>query len=39
MSWDDVGGLAEAKQEIFETIQLPLDHPELFAKSLRRSGI
>lgn len=38
--WDDVGGLANAKKEILDTIQLPLEHPELFSKGLRkRSGV
>ena len=39
MSWDDVGGLEEAKREILDTIQLPLLHPELFPEGLRRSGV
>ena len=39
VSWKDVGGLEVAKQEILDTIQLPLQHPELFSKGLRRSGI
>jgi len=40
VSWDDVGGLAEVKADILDTIQLPLDHPELFAEGLKkRSGI
>ena len=39
ISWKDVGGLEVAKQEILDTIQLPLQHPELFSKGLRRSGI
>lgn len=38
--WSDVGGLAEAKEEIMETIQLPMMHPELFQNGLkRRAGI
>ena len=38
--WDDVGGLGEAKQEILDTVQLPLLRPELFASGVRqRSGI
>jgi len=38
--WDDIGGLAHAKKEILDMVQLPLDHPELFAEGLRqRSGI
>ncbi|EJU05669.1 AAA-domain-containing protein [Dacryopinax primogenitus] len=40
VSWDDVGGLAEVKADILDTIQLPLEHPELFADGLKkRSGI
>ena len=39
VTWDDVGGLAEAKKEILDTIQLPLQNPSLFAQGLRkRSG-
>jgi peroxin-6 len=40
VKWSDVGGLVHAKKEILDTIQLPLQHPELFAKGLKqRSGI
>ncbi|KAK2506921.1 hypothetical protein MC885_003960 [Smutsia gigantea] len=39
VSWHDVGGLQEAKKEILETIQLPLEHPELLSLGLRRSGL
>jgi len=40
VTWDDVGGLASVKSEILDTIQLPLEHPELFAGGLKkRSGI
>lgn len=40
VTWDDVGGLANAKDAVMETIQLPLERPELFAKGMRkRSGI
>ena len=39
VSWEDVGGLAGAKDEILDTIQLPLQHPELVAKGLQRSGV
>jgi SpoVK/Ycf46/Vps4 family AAA+-type ATPase len=40
VKWEDVGGLMEAKREILDTIQLPLQHPELFAKGAStRSGI
>lgn len=40
VSWDDVGGLANVKSEIMDTIQLPLEHPHLFASGIgKRSGI
>ena len=40
VSWEDVGGLATVKDALFETIQLPLERPELFAKGMKkRSGI
>ncbi|XP_077760100.1 peroxisome biogenesis factor 6 isoform X2 [Canis aureus] len=39
VSWHDVGGLQEVKKEILETIQLPLEHPELLNLGLRRSGL
>jgi peroxin-6 len=40
VTWDDVGGLADQKSSIMETISLPLTRPELFAKGMRkRSGI
>lgn len=40
VTWDDVGGLASVKTEILDTIQLPLEHPELFADGLKkRSGV
>lgn len=29
VTWDDVGGLAHVKADILDTIQLPLEHPEL----------
>jgi peroxin-6 len=39
VSWDDVGGLAEVKADILDTVQLPLEHPELFGTNLKkRSG-
>ena len=39
VAWEDVGGLANVKRDILETVQLPLDHPELFADGLKkRSG-
>jgi len=40
VSWKDIGGLETAKREILDTVQLPLEHPELFAAGLgQRSGI
>lgn len=40
VKWEDVGGLMDAKREILDTIQLPLQHPELFGAGMRtRSGI
>ncbi|CAF4921168.1 unnamed protein product [Rotaria sp. Silwood1] len=36
--WSDIGGLAIAKKEILNTIQLPLIHPDLFG-DLARTGI
>ena len=40
VSWDDVGGLTNVKDAVVETIQLPLERPELFAKGMKkRSGI
>uniref|UniRef100_A0A6B2KZ37 Peroxisomal ATPase PEX6 n=1 Tax=Arcella intermedia TaxID=1963864 RepID=A0A6B2KZ37_9EUKA len=40
VKWEDVGGLITAKKEILDTIQLPLEHPELFGKGLKqRSGV
>lgn len=39
VAWDDVGGLGSVKSDIMDTIQLPLQHPELFANGLKkRSG-
>ncbi|RPA82664.1 AAA-domain-containing protein [Ascobolus immersus RN42] len=40
VKWDDVGGMSHVKSAINETIQLPLERPELFAKGMKkRSGI
>ncbi|KAI8480389.1 peroxisomal assembly protein [Branchiostoma belcheri] len=39
VSWEDVGGLAQVRAEILDTIQLPLQHPQLFAAGMRRSGV
>ncbi|KIJ17306.1 hypothetical protein PAXINDRAFT_175808 [Paxillus involutus ATCC 200175] len=38
--WEDVGGLAQVKHAILDTVQLPLECPELFQDGLKkRSGI
>lgn len=40
VNWEDVGGLSNVKDALAETIQLPLERPELFAKGMKkRSGI
>ena len=40
VSWADVGGLSHVIGSILETIQLPLTHPALFSRGLKkRSGI
>ncbi|KAI0063957.1 AAA-domain-containing protein [Artomyces pyxidatus] len=32
VAWDDVGGLDKVKQELQETVQYPVEHPEKFIK-------
>lgn len=32
IKWEDIGGLEDVKQELRETVQYPLQYPELFAK-------
>jgi len=32
VTWDDVGGLAEVKRALRETVELPLTHPEAFKR-------
>ncbi|KAJ3342519.1 peroxisomal assembly protein [Entophlyctis luteolus] len=40
VTWDDVGGLSHVRDSINDTIQLPLERPELFAAGMKkRSGI
>ncbi|KAG7854640.1 hypothetical protein KL939_004913 [Ogataea angusta] len=40
VKWEDVGGLDLVKDEILDTIEMPLKHPELFSKGMKkRSGI
>ena len=37
VSWDDIGGLDEIKQELKEAVEWPLKHPKLFKKAGIRS--
>ncbi|KAG8546290.1 hypothetical protein GDO81_019309 [Engystomops pustulosus] len=37
--WSDVGGLEDAKRQLLDTVQFPLEHPEMLALGLNRSGI
>ncbi|XP_030598773.1 peroxisome assembly factor 2 [Archocentrus centrarchus] len=37
--WDDVGGLQHVKKEILDTVQLPLQCPELLSLGLNRTGV
>ncbi len=40
VSWDDVGGLETAKEEIIQTVLLPIKHPEIFDERIRpRTGL
>lgn len=40
VSWDDVGGLENAKEEIVQTVLLPIKHPEIFDERIRpRTGL
>ncbi|KAI1007473.1 Peroxisomal biogenesis factor 6 [Podosphaera aphanis] len=40
VTWKDVGGLENVKDAVMETIELPLERPELFANGMKkRSGI
>ncbi|KAH9167490.1 P-loop containing nucleoside triphosphate hydrolase protein [Lactarius sanguifluus] len=32
VSWDDIGGLDKVKQELQETVQYPVEHPDKFLK-------
>ncbi|KAF3789368.1 Cell division cycle protein [Nymphaea thermarum] len=32
ISWDDIGGLQNVKRELQETVQYPVEHPEMFEK-------
>ncbi|XP_041641110.1 peroxisome assembly factor 2 [Cheilinus undulatus] len=37
--WEDVGGLQAVKKEILDTVQLPLQRPELLSLGLNRTGV
>lgn len=37
--WADVGGLEHAKRQLLDTVQFPLEHPEMLDLGLSRSGI
>uniref|UniRef100_A0A8C5MZM6 Peroxisomal ATPase PEX6 n=1 Tax=Leptobrachium leishanense TaxID=445787 RepID=A0A8C5MZM6_9ANUR len=39
VQWKDVGGLQNVKRQLLDTVQLPLEHPELLSLGLRRSGV
>jgi len=39
VKWEDIGGLEKVKQEILDTVQLPLDYPQLCAGNMNRSGL
>lgn len=40
VNWEDIGGVDIIKNEIMDTIDLPLRHPELFGRGMKqRSGI
>lgn len=40
VKWEDVGGLDIVKNEILDTIEMPLKHPELFGSGMKkRSGL
>jgi transitional endoplasmic reticulum ATPase len=32
VSWEDIGGLEKVKQELQETVQYPVEHPDKFLK-------
>uniref|UniRef100_A0A803JR67 Peroxisomal ATPase PEX6 n=1 Tax=Xenopus tropicalis TaxID=8364 RepID=A0A803JR67_XENTR len=39
VQWRDVGGLHDVKRQLLDTVQLPLEHPEVLSMGLRRSGV
>ena len=36
VKWEDIGGLDLVKDEILDTIDMPLKHPELFNNGLKK---
>ena len=38
VKWADVGGLAAAKEDIMQTIMLPIEKPHLFKSKLNESS-
>lgn len=39
VKWADIGGLDLAKDDILQTIMLPIEKPHLFKNGLTRSGL
>ena len=39
VEWDDIGGHDLIKSEILDTIQLPLECPQLLSLGFKRSGV
>ena len=40
ITWEDIGGIDQIKDEIMDTIDMPLKHPELFSSGMKkRSGL
>ncbi|TIB99023.1 AAA-domain-containing protein [Wallemia mellicola] len=39
VKWDDIGGLKDVKADILDTVQLPLERPELFAGGLKKRSV
>ena len=40
VTWEDIGGIDQIKDEIMDTIDMPLKHPELFSSGMKkRSGL
>jgi peroxin-6 len=40
ITWEDIGGLSKIRASIVDTMQLPLERPDLFANGIKkRSGM